>query len=56
MTLPLSPTTPEVSSMIQNPTATAAAGAGLWLCLLSLHLRGHKLSDVMDLGPIRWFA
>ena len=31
------------------------AGAGLWLCTLSLYLRGHRLSDVMDLGPIRWY-
>lgn len=37
------------------PLLLLPAGAGAWLCLVSLYLRGHRLSDVMDLGPIRWY-
>ncbi|WP_288405542.1 hypothetical protein [uncultured Deinococcus sp.] len=37
------------------PLLLVPAGAGAWLAWVSLYLRGYRLSDVMDLGPIRWY-
>lgn len=37
------------------PLLLVPAGAGAWLAWASLYLRGYRLSDVMDLGPVQWY-
>lgn len=37
------------------PLLLLPAGVGTWLALVSLYLRGYRLSDVMDLGPQQWY-